>query len=379
MALYEIAILGDPSADQIDLLTEGLKEAANNFQLLYGTDLVLLINPNRFEPEDRSASVAVFFGSPRVAKIDLRAHFDASKIPILPVASNEKRVGDEMPESLKTINCLLYDKASAQLVPAVLSSLGLMSQARRVFLSYKRTESTPAAIQLFGEISARRFDVFLDTHSVNVAEEFQEELWHQLCDSDILVLLQTPDYFKSRWTMAEWGRALSKGIGVLSVDWPDSTPSIHTGTASRVELIRAEINADGTLAASAIERICLQIEKVRITSQAVRHISLITSVDDAVTKIGGRLLRISADRTLHVTLVTGRKIAIQPRVGVPTSLTAQEALERAQGDHAAVVYDHLGIRPNWQRHLRWLGEHVPSARWVKASEAGWTFAGWDTL
>lgn len=378
MALYEIAVLGDPTEEQVDLLTDGLKTAANDFQLTYGTDLLLHIKPHKFEPGDRSAAVAVFFGGPDVVATDLQVHFDTSRIPVLPVASSEKRVGAEIPESLKTINCLLYDKASAQLVPAILSSLGLMLRTRRVFLSYRRTESTPAAVQLFGEISARRFDVFLDTHSVNVAEEFQDELWHQLCDSDVLVLLQTPGYFESRWTMAEWGRALSKGVGILSVDWPDSTPSIHTGTASRVELIRSEINADGTLAASAVERICHQIERVRITSQAVRHISLITSVQDAVTKIGGKLLRISANRTLHVTLATGRKIAVQPRIGVPTSLTAQEALDRAQGDHAAVVYDHLGIRPNWQKHLRWLGEHVPSARWVKASEAGWTFAGWET-
>lgn len=178
MALYEIAVLGDPTEEQVDLLTDGLKTAANDFQLTYGTDLLLHIKPHKFEPGDRSAAVAVFFGGPDVVATDLQVHFDTSRIPVLPVASSEKRVGAEIPESLRTINCLLYDKASAQLVPAILSSLGLMLRTRRVFLSYRRTESTPAAVQLFGEISARRFDVFLDTHSVNVAEEFQDELWH---------------------------------------------------------------------------------------------------------------------------------------------------------------------------------------------------------
>lgn len=378
MALYEVAILGDPTRDQMLLLENGLKAAAAEFQLEYGIDLVLSVMPARFVPADRSASVAVFFGSSRVVGVDLRGQVDISQVPVLPVASSEKRVGLEVPETLGTLNCLLFDQAQAQLVPAVLSSLGLLPRARRVFLSYKRTAATPAAVQLFSEISARRFDVFLDTHSVNVAEVFQDELWHQLCDSDVLITLQTPDYFESRWTTAEWGRTLSKGIGVLSVDWPDATPSIQTGTASRVELIPSEINADGTLAASAVDRICHQLEKVRVTSHAIRHMSLITSLRDAVTRIGGRVIRVSADRTVHVELANGRHIAIQPRVGVPTSLTAQEAVDRAEGEHAAVVYDHIGIKPSWQGHLGWLGKHVPSARWVKASEAGWIFAGWET-
>lgn len=378
MALYEVAVLGDPSADQIQLLEDGLKAAAAEFQLEYGVDLLLSVMPDHFVPGDRSAAVVVFFGSPRVVNADLQVQTNIEQVPVLPVASCEGEVGREIPDALRAINCLLFDQAQARLVPAVLSSLGLMPRARRVFLSYKRTSATPAAVQLFSEISARRFDVFLDTHSVNVAEEFQDELWHQLCDSDVLVMLQTPDYFESRWTTAEWGRALSKGIGVLSVDWPDSTPSIYTGTASRVELVNDELNTDGTLAASAVNRICYQLEKVRVTSHAVRHMSLVTSVRDAVVRIGGQLARVSADRTLHVALATGRQIAIQPRVGVPTSLTAQEALDRAQGDHAAVVYDHIGIKPSWQSHIGWLGQHVPTARWVKASEAGWIFAGWET-
>ena len=30
----------------------------------------------------------------------------------------------------------------------------------------------------------------------------------------------------------------------------------------------------------------------------------------------------------------------------------------------------------WLGHLDWLGQHIHSARWVKASEAGWQFADW---
>ena len=91
---------------------------------------------------------------------------------------------------------------------------------RQVFLSYKRDESAAAAVQLFAELSARQYEVFLDTHSIAAGVDFQESLWHSLCDVDVLLMLDSPNYFASRWTAAEYGRALAKGIGVLRVEWP---------------------------------------------------------------------------------------------------------------------------------------------------------------
>lgn len=378
MAMYEIAVLGEPSGAQVALIEGGLKSAAKQFGLEYGKDLEVLILPDHFDPDDRSVPLVIFFGGTSVVDVDPRQKFSFDRVPILPVASTERAVSQEIPAEMRHLNCLLFDREESSLVSVALSSLGLISHSRRVFLSYKRSSSTPAAIQLFSELSARRFDVFLDTHSVGIAQNFQDELWHQLCDSDVLITLQTPDYFESRWTVAEWGRALSKGVGVLSIDWPDSTPSIHTGTASRVELLAEEIDSNGVLANKALQRIFDQLERVRVTSIAARSMSLVDSVREAVERFGGKLEGIGPDRTLHVSLPLGRQVAIQPRIGVPTSVAVQEALDRAQGKHAAVIYDHVGIRPGWQRHIDWLAAQVPSAKWVRASEAGWELAGWHS-
>src|SRR3546814_3907982 len=63
MALYEIAVLGDPSSEQLRDLERGLQEAADAFQLRFGVDLILQTNPAQFAPPQRTTAVAVYFRS----------------------------------------------------------------------------------------------------------------------------------------------------------------------------------------------------------------------------------------------------------------------------------------------------------------------------
>ena len=83
--------------------------------------------------------------------------------------SSLNNVSAELPECLRPINAMALapgDSSLAKPVGAALQCLGLLPAQRRVFVSYRRNESRDAAVQLFEELSARQFDVFLDTHSV---------------------------------------------------------------------------------------------------------------------------------------------------------------------------------------------------------------------
>jgi len=377
MALYELAVLGSPSKAQLEELTQKLSQAAENFQLTIDDDIRLAINPQKFSPDYKSASAAIFFGGKGSSYIDIHSILDSKTTPIVPVASTIQSFSNEIPESLKSLNCMFYDKEGGDRVfSALLECVELLPRQRRIFLSYKRDDSTPAALQLFAALSARGFNVFLDTHSIGAAQEFQDELWHQLCEVDVLLMLETPNYFASRWTTAEFGRALSKGIGVLQVQWPDLTPSIITGTSSRVELINTEIDANGELAMSAINRICLQLEQVRTLSHAVRHVSVIQSVMNAVKKINAQIDGVGPNKVIYITLKSGKKLLIQPHIGIPDALTLQSTIERAGVQSSAIVYDHLGLKPSWVNHLEWLGQNIQGTQWVKSSEAAWQFAGY---
>ena len=227
------------------------------------------------------------------------------------------------------------------------------------------------------DMSSRLFEVFLDTHAIAPAEDFQSALWHRLCDADVLVMLDTPTYFDSRWTSAEFGRALAKGIAVLRVGWPDSTPSVRTATTSRAELLSAEVDStSGRLADAAIERICTQVETVRSEGIAVRHVNMVGRIRNEIETIRGQFQGVGPHKAVHLQLPDGRDVVAYPTIGVPTSTTLHDAVSHAGGKRPAVVYDHVGLLPSWLKHIDWLGEHVQTARWVKASEVGWQFADW---
>lgn len=376
-ALYQLALLGTPTTAQISELEEVVGKAVGMFNLRLGHEIGWEVCPDEFNPDQQRSSAAAFFGGhePPLANV---ARLLARGIPLLPVASNVNQVGAEIPALLQPLNCLAYNAGGSQRVAtALLECAGLLPRQRRVFVSYRRGEAREAALQLFDALSARLFDVFLDTHGIPPAEDFQTMLWHRLCDSDVLLMLDTPGYFESRWTSAEFGRALAKGISVLRVGWPDTTPSARTATASRAELLPEEVDpATGRIADGAVDRICLQLEEVRSQSHAVRSVNLVSNLRNAIQTIGGQVVGVGANRAVYVQLPDGRNVVVYPTVGVPTSTTLHDASTNSPEQSVAVVYDHVGLHPRWLGHLDWLGQHIHAARWVKASEAGWQFADW---
>lgn len=95
------------------------------------------------------------------------------------------------------MNGTLYisEKVSA-VVNCALESFRLLRKSRRVFISYKRSESTGVAQQLFDLLIRNGFDPFLDSYSIRPADNFQEELLHRMTDSDVLIQLYTPEFLK---------------------------------------------------------------------------------------------------------------------------------------------------------------------------------------
>jgi len=377
--LYELAILGAPSDQQVSELEQLVSQAVVPFGLRLRQEVAWLVRPEAFNPEQQRTAAAVFFGGKDAPQANLQSLLRKA-IPVLPVVSQPAKLHEEIPPALQHLNCLSYSAGGAQRVTtALLECACLLPRQRRVFVSYRRNEAREAAVQLFDAISSRLFDVFLDTHGIAPAEDFQSVLWHRLCDSDVLVMLDTPNYFNSRWTKAEFGRALAKGISVLRIGWPDSTPSVQTATASRAELLAEEVDpSTGRLAEQAIARICLQLEAVRSQSHAVRNLNLVSNLRHAIEKIGGTVEGVGPSRAVYIRLSDGRNVVVFPTVGVPTSTTLHDAMTNAPDHSVAVIYDHIGLHPTWLGHLDWLGNHIQNPRWVKASEAAWQFADWES-
>lgn len=376
--LYDLIVLGQTRSDQIEAVRNSIEEITRSFGLRMGHEIAFSTNPENLDLDQKRSCAVAYFAGENSSDNHLSELIQRS-IPILPIVSSKGLVSRELPTILQPINCLFYDEQSPlRIATAMLECVGLLPRQRRVFLSYRRDEAREAAIQLFDSLTSHLFDVFLDTHKIGLAEDFQAVLWHRLCDSDLLVMLDTPGYFDSRWTSAEFGRALAKGISVLRIGWPDSTPSARTATVSRAELLPTEVDKEtGRIDTSALDRICWQVEAVRSQSHAVRHLNLISTLRDSIERVGGKFNGIGPRKSISITLANGKNLFVYPTVGVPTSTTMHEATTFDSLNSVAVAYDHIGLHPEWQSHLDWLGTNIQSARWVKASEAAWQFADWQ--
>lgn len=376
-ALYELVILGTPAPEQLTELREIVATSVSAFGLVLGDEVAWTVLPEVLELQQQRATAAIFFGGVNAPSTHVEALVRAA-VPILPVVSELTKVSGEIPPVLQRLNCLDLTGGMQRVASALLECAGLLPKQRTVFLSYRRTEARAAALQLYDALSARLFDVFLDTHDVAPAEDFQAVLWHRLCDSDVLIMLDTPSYFDSRWTSAEFGRALAKGIAVLRVGWPDTTPSIRTQTSSRVELVGEEVERDtGRLAQSAIDRVCTQAEAVRSQSLAVRTVNLVSNLRNSIETIGGRVVAVGPHKAVHIELADGCQLIVYPTLGVPTSWTLHQAAMHSANNSAAVVFDHIGLHPHWLAHIDWLGTQIREVRWLKSSEAAWELAAWE--
>jgi hypothetical protein len=383
MSLYQIAILGAVSPENRATLTETIRGMIEDFGLVLGQDVLVHDAATVAQRDKGAAFAAVYFGGVPHADVDVAQELVRSSAPIIPTIAVGGNFGTEVPGVLQGSNGLTRrndDAEMTELAAAILEVVGLLRRQRRVFVSYRRVESTAAALQLHDLLISRGFDVFLDTHDIRPGDPFQDVLWHRLVDCDVMVMLDTPAYFESRWTRQEIGRARAKEIQVLRVIWPEHVPTKLTDLAETVYLDAAELEGPtGPIVAATAEAIALQVERLRSRSIAARYMSITGKLRADVEKIGGEVTGIGAHRAIAVKLLDDRTIWAYPVVGIPSAETLNDVADKAkradQGEAPILVYDHIGIRDAWVAHLRWLDEQIKSVRAIKVSEAGWELAG----
>jgi hypothetical protein len=385
VSTYEIGLLGDVRNPDRDILAATVTKLVAVFDLLVGRDVMIRTGDSFNEREGHSATSVAYFGGPVQADHALARRALTSSIPVIPTIAADGDFGTLVPSFLLGANGLRRradDPEMMELAVALLECIGLLRHQRRVFLSYRRVESRNAAVQLHDLLSGRGFDVFLDTHDVRPGEPFQDVLWHRLCDSDVMVMLDTPTYFESKWTRQELGRARAKEIHVLRIVWPDNTPTQQTDFAQTFYLDRADLKGgDGPIIGEVADQIVLAVECLRSRSIASRYMSITGKLRAEVQKIGGELDGVGAHRAISVRLPDDRKIWAYPIVGIPTADLLNDVAEKArradQRGIPVLIYDHIGIRGHWTAHLKWLDENIQTVRAIRVAEAGWALAAWE--
>lgn len=370
---YQIGILGD-FGPHISKFEETIRHRFADLSL---TDFAILTGPTIGERNRKAPFAAVFFGSPHAATgrhPDLDDALRDSAV-VLPIVHDLTKFTSEVPSQLHPINGIQHDPGDPHFERAagvVLESFRLLRQDRRVFISYKRDDSSHVAAQIYSALDHHGFDVFLDTHGVPPAREFQAVLWHRLADSDVVILLDTPHFYESRWTKEEVARANSTNIQILHVLWPGRAASGASALSSFLDLGAADfpgpqIGPDARLHTDPIGKIVSQVESLRARAMAARHRYLVDAFCDEANRRG---MSPAVQPSRHIS-ITGKSgpIVVVPIVGIPSALRLHDVeLELGGGGTAWALYDERGLLTDIQDHLQWLNRSLP-IRTVSVFEA----------
>lgn len=113
---------------------------------------------------------------------------------ILPVVKDPNLFNAYIPEELSSINAVIIPSGNEvnKLKNRVLEWFGKIEVNRKIFISYKRSDSTVLTQQLYNALIKAHYIPFLDSYSIDSGVAFQEYLLHELSDSAVFLFLNTP-------------------------------------------------------------------------------------------------------------------------------------------------------------------------------------------
>ena len=195
--LYQLVNMGSPKWQKCP---DSLKEKGINF---VREDELDCNYPHLYLYWGSSYSDAQYDGKIELTKL-------ANLGLVLPIVDNPENFRNFIPEALGEVNALIYDSnGSLKLENYILAHFGLIEQNRKIFISYKRSDTTGVAIQLFDELTKLGYRPFLDAYSIGSGVNFQEYLKHELADSDVFVFLNSKDYYNSPYILDMCSQALN--------------------------------------------------------------------------------------------------------------------------------------------------------------------------
>lgn len=366
---YQLITLGSDVKEKQEILNQINIELKN---LNLPEDFVQVIPASSIDTEYKGnqPAFALYFGdvNGKYKDLDITQKLLKDGTMILPIFY--KGFKSDIPSILSNQNAIQYNSNEVnRIANIVLEAFELLRSTRKVFISYRRAESTSVAIQLYEALEGYNFDVFLDTHSIQKGEPFQDELWHRMTDCDVIVLLNTPGFLESEWCEKEFAEAGAKQIGIVQLVWPnhlikDIDKSSHISYPIQLkeeDFVNKEFDSTGRFIKSVLEQVIIEVESVRARNLAARQDNLISEFRNIAEK-NNRTVTVQPEKILTEDLSNGEHIIYIPSIGIPQSTSCQSAeikKELMGYDEVSIrlIYDDLRIRDKWLKHLDWLNDN----------------------
>jgi hypothetical protein len=153
---------------------------------------------------------------------------DAAVMTVLPLGDFNSffvpEIANQDEHLLRRVNANRWEKAITEAAPGVLARAEVTVSAARLFISYRRLETLPIALQLFDRLTHEGFEVFIDRFSIPPGYDFQRRLRQELEDKSMVLLLESKGAKDSKWTQHEIDFVKRHRLGLLALRMPDVEP-----------------------------------------------------------------------------------------------------------------------------------------------------------
>lgn len=275
----------------------------------------------------------------------------------------------EVPVELRPVNGVHYTEDIVDsIVNVALEELRLLRKKRRVFISYKRSDSAAVANQLYDVLSRQQFDVFLDTYSIRGAADFQAELHHRITDCDVLIQLNSQGFKDSKWCEEEITEANARRVGVLQINWPGVKPGekdqlSQTRKLEELDFRRKRYKRNtSTLKSKVLNEIARTVEAIRARNIAARQDNLTGEFVKEANRQGRTIIK--EPIFLVEKMDSGEYWYYVPAIGVPQSWDCYESVKMLERwiktipQKVFLIYDDLSVLPRWIAHLEWMNNYL---------------------
>ena len=223
-----------------------------------------------------------------VGLVDAAINRDVSILPIIDKNKSED-ISSQLPDTIAHINAAIWSGNGTNVAASLLELLGLVERERKVFITYRRRQTSELAEQLHTELIQRRFDVFLDRFSVAPGADFQRRLDEDLGDKAFLLVLESSELQESQWVRHEISYAHAHRIEMLALTLPNVSHTKLVPTiddAFRVRLREDDISNEGILTSDALTTTLESVELAHARALRRRREQILGSITEKLRTDG---------------------------------------------------------------------------------------------
>jgi hypothetical protein len=263
--MYSVVLLADDPTWKAEVISrvDALVEEITN-----GTATVSWQGDNEMPDENEPGQCVVVLlasvGQKSDPSVELAlATAETNAFAIVPMLRAHDTAENVLPSRVAHLNAAHWDEANTVAVWSVVRALGLTEEGRRIFLSYRRTDTSILAEQLHTALTQHGFDVFLDRFGVKIGDNFQRRIDIELSNKAFVLILESQNVNDSPWVHHEITYALANGLAILGVALPGlpATSLVRTLDGSaRYRLVESEMDGDH-LTDNALNDVLEQVER----------------------------------------------------------------------------------------------------------------------